>query len=324
MNCIHPKSNNPPQDKKERYLWIALGLTSIFTIVEIIGGWVFNSLALLSDAAHMFTDVASLVIALIAIQIGKKVADVKRTFGYYRFEILAAVLNAIILFFVAIYIFYEAYQRLFVPSDIQPIGMLIVAAFGLLVNVIAIKLLKEGSKENLNVRGAYLEAWADMLGSVGVILAAIIIYFTHWQGVDSIIAIIIGLWVLPRTWLLLKESINILLEGVPAGIELNKIQTALESLPNVANVHDLHIWAVTSGKTSLTVHLVINPSTIKSLDNPRHQDDQDKDHLQFSQHILLEANALLKSQFKITHSTIQIETEHCGHDDLMIMDASAI
>ncbi len=289
--------------KKERYLWIALFLTLIFTVVELFCGFIFESLALVSDAAHLFSDCASLVIALAAIQISKRVADVKRTFGYYRFEILAAVLNAIILFIVAFYILFEAYQRLFVPSDIKPLGMLIVATCGLIVNFIAIKLLHKGSQESLNIKGAYLEAWADLMSSIGVIIAAIIIYFTQWKGVDSFIAIAIGLWILPRTWVLLKESINILLEGVPAGIELSKIQAALNKLPHIINVHDLHIWAVTSGKTSLTVHLVV--------ENSEKNFNEEK-----LQRILYEANLLLEAQFKISHSTIQVETEHCGHDDL--------
>ncbi len=262
MELSHSISKTEDSSKKaiqkERYLWIALSLTITFTIIELFGGWYFKSLALLSDAAHMFTDVAALVIALLAIQIGKRVADVKRTFGYYRFEILAAVLNAVILLLVTIYIFFEAYQRLFSHSAVQPIGMFSIALVGLLVNFIAIRLLHEGSKESLNVRGAYLEAWADMLGSIGVIIAAVIIYFTNWESVDSIIAITIGLWVLPRTWSLLKESINILLEGVPDGIELSSIHNELAAIPKVCNVHDLHVWAVTSGKVSLTVHLVID------------------------------------------------------------------
>lgn len=292
-------------NQKERYLWIALLLTSTFTLIELLGGWYFNSLALVSDAAHMFTDVAALVIALLAIQIGKRVADVKRTFGYYRFEILAAVLNAIILLLVAIYIFYEAYQRLFIHREVQPVGMLAIAIAGLIVNYIAIRLLQEGSKDSLNVRGAYLEACADLLGSIGVIIAAIVIYFTQWQSVDSIIAIAIGIWVLPRTWVLLKESINILLEGVPDGIELAAIHNELAAIPKVCNVHDLHVWAVTSGKVSLTVHLVIDPNAV--------HDDQS---IHTIQSILKTAHKILIEKFKITHSTIQIETENCGHDDL--------
>lgn len=301
MNIVNTQKNSENKvEKIEHYLLIALILTATFTIVEFIGGFVFQSLALLSDAAHMFTDAASLIIAFVAIQIGKRRADIKRTFGYYRFEILAAVLNAIILFFVAIYIFYEAYHRLTHPSNIDPTGMMIVALFGLVINFISLRLLHKGSAENLCVRGAYLEAWADLWGSLGVLIAGTVIYFTHWQGVDSIIAIIIGLWIMPRTWILLKESINILLEGVPKGIEITKIQSALSSIPNVINVHDLHIWAVTSGKISLTVHLVI---------------DSAKEDIN-SQTILGQANLILENEFKITHTTIQIETEHCGHDDL--------
>jgi len=290
--------NRSPETK----LKIALALTAVFAVVEVIGGTLSGSLALLSDAAHMFTDVSALVIALTAIQLSKRVADVKRTFGYYRFEILAAVLNAVILILVAIYIFIEAYHRINKPTDIHIQGMFIIASIGLAVNLIGIKLLHHDSHKHLNVKGAYLEAWADMLGAVGVITAAIIIQFTGWRFVDSIIAIAIGLWVLPRAWTLLKESLNILLEGVPEGIELNAIHTVLSEVKGVLDVHDLHVWALTSGKISLTVHLIVEEN------NPNIQT------------ILNSAAKLLEERFEITHTTIQLETNHCGHDDLGKLD----
>lgn len=282
----------------ERNLWIALGLTSTYLVAEIVGGLITGSLALLSDAAHMFTDAAALAISLAAIRIGRRPADKARTFGYYRFEILAAAFNAVVLFLVAIYILYEAYQRLRNPeAPIASGGMLLVASIGLVVNIIAIRLLKSGSADSLNVKSAYLEVWSDLLGSVAVIAAALIIQFTGWQPIDPILAVLIGLWILPRTWTLLKQSLNILLEGVPEGIGLAKIDAALLSVAGVSSVHDLHVWAITSGKVSLTAHLVVDATLRKE------------------QEVLADVSALLKNNFDIRHSTIQIEIGRCGPDD---------
>ena len=169
-----------PTADNERALWMALGMTSIFLVAEVVAGIVFNSLALLADAAHMFTDVAALAIAVAALRVARRPADAKRTFGYHRFEILAAAFNAVLLFGVAVYILYEAYGRFNAPADVQPVGMLVVAVLGLLVNLVSMRLLRSGKDSSLNVKGAYLEVWADMLGSVGVIVAAIVIRFSGW------------------------------------------------------------------------------------------------------------------------------------------------
>lgn len=240
----------------EGRLKIAVALTGTYLFAEVVGGLWTGSLALLSDAAHMLTDVMALIIALIAIRIGRRPADIKRTYGYYRFEILAAAFNAVVLFLVAIYILYEAYQRFQEPPEIESTGMLVVATIGLVVNVISMRLLQGGSSKSLNIKGAYLEVLSDLLGSVAVIVAAIIIRLTGWWQVDPILAVLIGFWVVPRTWTLLSESINILLEGVPGSIELQKLHDDLAALPGVEAVHDLHVWAITSGQNSMTVHLV--------------------------------------------------------------------
>ncbi|MFN4175569.1 cation diffusion facilitator family transporter [Phenylobacterium sp.] len=185
-----------------RQLTIALALTGTFLVAEVIGGLVFGSLALLSDAAHMFTDSAALAIALAAINIGQRPADERRTFGYRRFEILAAAFNAVLLFGVAIYVLVEGIQRIVRPEPVQATGMLVVAGLGLAVNLIAMRVLASGKERSLNVKGAYLEVWADMLGSLGVLAGALVIRFTGWTWVDPVVAIAIGLWVLPRTWVL--------------------------------------------------------------------------------------------------------------------------
>lgn len=280
----------------ERTLWCVLALTAGYLIVEIIGGILTRSLALWSDAAHMFTDAVGLAIALAAIRIARRPADRKRTFGYYRFEILAAAFNATVLVGVAAFILWDAVQRLIEPVPIQSTGMLAVAAVGLVVNLVSMQLLQHGSSRSLNLKGAYLEVWSDMIGSLGVIAAALIIRFTGWLWIDALVAAGIGLWVLPRTWILLKESLNILLEGIPKGIELDAIEQTLLAVPGVAAVHDLHVWALTSGKNSLTVHLVMNETGEE-------------------QAVLLGAQRVLAERFAIHHTTVQIEVEPCVHYD---------
>ena len=280
------------QSANERNLWVVLGLTTLFMFVEVAGGLLTKSLALISDAAHMLTDAAAIAIALAAIRIGKRAADHKRTFGYYRFEILAAAFNALVLVIVAGYILFEAYQRFRHPPEIQSSGMLVIALIGLGVNFLGMRLLSSGAEASLNVKGAYLEVWSDMLGSLGVILAAILIYFTGWVWADALVAAGIGLWVLPRTWTLLKESLNVLLEGVPAGIALDHIERALLAVPGVREIHDLHVWALSSGKNSLTVHLVLAEAGDE-------------------QAVLLAATEMLEERFSIRHVTVQVEAAAC-------------
>ena len=257
MSQGHDHSHAAHQVPESRLRW-ALALTGGYLVAEVVGGLVFGSLALLSDAAHMFTDVMGLVIALVAIRVGQRTADARRTFGYRRFEILAAALNASVLFGVAFYILYEAYRRLRDPSEVQSLPMLLVALGGLMINLIAARLLAGGSGESLNVRGAYLEVLSDLLGSVAVIVGAALIYFTGWKWVDPLLGALIGLWVLPRTWTLLSASAHILLEGVPEGIEITRLQGELEAIPGVLEVHDLHVWATTQSEPHLSVHLVVD------------------------------------------------------------------
>ena len=281
----------------EKSLKTALALTFAFLLVEFIGGIVTESLALISDAAHMLTDVAALAIAIVAIRVGRRSADDRRTFGYARFEILAAAVNALLLFAAAVFIVYEAWRRLKQPPDIQPLGMLGIAVIGLLVNLAAMKVLASGRNESLNVKGAYLEVWSDMLGSLGVILGAGIIKVTGRDWIDSVVAILIGLWVLPRTWSLLKSSVNILLEGVPEGIDLATVRATFLAVPGVLSIHDLHVWALTSGKVSLTAHLVND----ESIDAERE--------------ILPRLRERLAHDFGITHVTVQCELTPCHQAD---------
>ncbi|AUG43142.1 MULTISPECIES: cation diffusion facilitator family transporter [Pseudomonas] len=284
----------------ERTLWMALGLTGSFMIAEVIGAFITGSLALLSDAAHMMTDALALAISLVAIQVGKRAADRKRTFGYARFEILAAAFNAILLFVVAFYILFEAWQRLSAPAEIQSMGMLVIAVLGLIVNLISMRLLASASAESLNVKGAYLEVWSDMLGSIGVIVAALVIMYTGWGWVDSLVAAAIGFWVLPRTWMLLRESMNVLLQGVPDGIDIDEVEQGIRAIDGVTEVHDLHLWALTSGKNVMSTHLVA--------DLGRRSEQQ----------ILAEVTELMHERFDISHVTVQVEQagfHEQGHEE---------
>jgi cobalt-zinc-cadmium efflux system protein len=286
----HEHSHAAGVGGNEKALRWALLLTSVYLVAEVIGGLVSGSLALLSDAAHMFTDTVALAISLATIWIGKRPADKRRTFGYYRFEILAAVLNAVLLFFVAMY---EAYRRIAAPAEIQSTMMLLVASGGLVVNLIGMRLLAAGKDKSLNVKGAYLEVWADMLGSIGVIVGALVIRFTGWAWVDSVIAVAIGLWVLPRTWRLLRESLNVLLEGVPDDVDLPAVEGALLGSAGVASLHDLHVWALSSGKVSLSVHVVCTPEVGDMAP------------------LMLQLRVLLAEKFDIHHSTVQVERVPC-------------
>jgi len=287
----HEHHHAAVSENNSKKLWLALGLTSSFLIVEVIAGFLTQSLALLSDAAHMFTDAAALAVALIAIKIGKLPADDKRTFGYQRFEILAALFNALMLFLVAIYILYEAYVRFSQPPEIKSLGMLVVAILGLVVNLMAMKILMSGVEDSLNVKGAYLEVLSDALGSVGVIFGAVLIYLTQWVWVDTLVAVFIGMWVLPRTWLLLKQSINILLEGVPSEIDIESLRNDLLALDGVQGIHQLKVWAITSKNVHLTAHLIAPDVDQRAL---YHQ-----------------AVELLGHEHGITQVTLQIEEDEC-------------
>ncbi len=279
--------------KHERPLWWAFGLTAAFLVAEVIGGLITNSLALLSDAAHMATDVMALAISLFAVRLSRRPADAKRSYGYARMEAIGAMVNGGLLFLVAGYILWEAIGRFREPPAVSSTGMLVIASLGLMVNLISMRLLKAGSGTSLNVKGAYLEVWADMLGSVGVIIGAIVIKLTGWTLADPIVAVLIGLWVLPRTWTLLREAGNVLMQGVPDGVDLDAIRLSMLQHPQVSAIHDLHAWALGSKETVLTCHVVLASS------------DADPDDIRKSLLALLEAN------FEIHHATLQVEVVAC-------------
>ncbi len=283
--------------KYEKPLWWAFGLTAAFLIAEVIGGLLTNSLALLSDAAHMGTDVIALAISLFAVRMSRKPPDAKRSYGYARMEAIGALVNGGMLFLVAGYILYEAVGRFRQPPEVSSTGMLVVAGFGLVVNLISMRLLKAGSGDSLNVKGAYLEVWADMLGSIGVLVGALIIMFTGWAVVDPVIAVLIGLWVLPRTWTLLRDAGPVLMQGVPAGMDLDLVRDMMLAHPGVSTVHDLHVWALGSREPVLTAHVV--------LEDPSVDVEEARTSL---------ARAL-DERFGIEHATLQVERIGCedGH-----------
>lgn len=298
MGSGHDHAHNHAAGANSRMLVIALALTTTFLVAELIGSFLFNSLALLSDAAHMFTDSSALAIALAAIKIGQRPADDRRTFGYRRFEILAAAFNALLLFAVAGYVLWEGIGRFFEPVEVQSTGMLVVAAFGLVVNIVAMRLLSAGKERSLNIKGAYLEVWADMLGSVGVIAGAVTIMLTGWQWVDPLVAIGIGLWVLPRTWILLRDTAHILLEGVPRGLRLASVREAISGTPGVASIHDLHVWSMSGDDISASAHVEL-------------QDGADAETVRVA------LTAMLQERFDIGHATIQIEEQACRAASLL-------
>lgn len=271
-------------------LYIALALTLTYMTAEIVGGIWTGSLALIADAAHMGTDAGGLALALFAIYFAQKSTTPQKTYGYLRTEILAALTNAVVLLLLTVYILYEAYKRFLSPPEILSGPMLAVAAVGLVVNLISMKLLSAGSSESLNVQGAYFEVLSDMLGSLGVIAAALIIMYTGWTLADPLIGAGIGLFIVPRTWTLLKQAVHILMEGVPVEVDVPSLEKALLEIPGVTAIHDLHVWTITSGTDSLTGHVVVTD-------------------MKDARAILMNAKAVLEEKFKIDHVTIQIEDE---------------
>jgi cobalt-zinc-cadmium efflux system protein len=267
------------------------GLVVVFMVVELVAGILTNSLALLSDAGHMATDALGLGMALAAIVAADRTGrEGQRTFGLYRLEILAALANAVLLFGVAGYVLFEATRRFQDPPEVLSGPMLIVAVLGLAVNLVGWWLLRQGAEESLNVEGAYLEVIADLIGSVGVIAAALIIQFTGWPYADPIFGAAIGLFILPRAWRLGSRAVRILVQAAPEGIDLGDLRDRLMSINGVSDVHDLHVWTLTSEMDVASVHLM----------TPTDAD---------AHSIIDEATALLRDQFGIAHATLQVEPE---------------
>jgi len=288
----HGHSHTPAGKNKKR-LAIVLALTTAYLVAEVVGGLLTHSLALLADAGHMLTDVAGLGLAVLAIQFAERPATPERTYGFYRVEILAALINAVVLIGISLYIFYEAYERFRNPPEIHSVGMLVVAAIGLVVNIVGIYLLRSASEESLNMKGAYFEVLSDMLTSIGVIVAAMIMLTTGWYYADPLISAGIGLFIFPRTWMLLRDAVGVLLEGTPADVNVTALREAISEVTGVAEVHDLHVWSLTSGVNAMSVHAVL------------------KDH-SLHDEVLAAVQKCVTSDFKIAHATVQVECKGCS------------
>jgi cobalt-zinc-cadmium efflux system protein len=246
-----------PTRVDRRPLVIAMAITTTFFIVELVGAYISNSLALLADAAHMLTDVAALGLALFAMWLAGRTTSPERTFGYLRAEILTALVNAVSLIVLAIYIFWEAWQRFQEPPEVKSGPLLVVAVAGMIANIASAWVLSRGGghRENLNTRGAFLHVLGDLLGSVATIAAAVIIMFTGWYAADPIVSVLIGGLVVFGAWSLLRESVDVLLEAAPRGVVIADVRRAMDAVPGVTGVHDLHVWTVTSGLTALSAHV---------------------------------------------------------------------
>lgn len=269
-------------------LLAVLLLTGGFFVVEVAGAVWTGSLALAADAGHMLTDVAGLALALFAVWIATRPPTPAKTFGYFRVEILASVVNALVLLGVAGFILVEAYARLFAPREVLAGPMVVIAAAGLAVNIAGAWLLHHGAAESLNVRAAYFEVLADALASLGVLFAASAIAVTGWNVIDPITSAAIAAFIVPRTWGLLTQAVNVLLEGTPAHLELAEIEAAMTAVPGVRHIHDLHVWTLTSGREAMSAHVVV-------------------DDVGESERLLEELHALLHARFGIDHTTIQID-----------------
>lgn len=305
----------PSSFQQIRRIKIVLSLSSSYLAAGIIGGLLTGSLALISESGHMLADVGGLALTLFAINYTRKPATPQRTYGFYRIEILASFVNSLVMVFLSLYILYEGFRRIFEPPEIQSFPMIIVASIGLIMNLIGMRLLGSISsdrgggagghshwfhqedhheaqqEDSLNIKAAYFEVLSDTLGSAGVIAAGIIILTTKFYLADPVISIGIALFILPRTWSIMKRAIHILMEGSPPNISHEKIKNAILQIKGVTGVFELHIWTITSGMHALSAHVVV-------IDTSK------------SQIILQDINSVLERTFKITHATIQIETYH--------------
>lgn len=287
--------------KYKKPLGIALILTGVYMVVELVVGFSIGSLALISDGAHMGTDVIGLTMAFVAIHLAGRKTTSDRTFGLFRLEVLAALLNGLLLFGVAGYVLYEAFQRFATPTDVPSTPLLITASIGLIINIISFRLLSAGSKESINLKGAHLEVMADMVGSIGVIVGALIIMFTGWTFVDPIIGVAVGLFILPRTWKLMRQALRILIEAAPKGLDIPQLKADIIAVPGVTDLHDLHVWTITSGMESASGHVVVTDEREPAA-------------------VLTDILTLLRTEYDIDHATIQLEPAEpiCGHDGISI------
>jgi len=266
---------------------LVLGLTSAFMCLEGLAGWLTESLALWADAGHMLADVAALSLSSFAMWMATKQSTPDKTYGYHRAEILAAVCNAVLLLLLACWILYEAFTRFYSPAQVPGLPVMIVGVVGLAVNLICLKLLSGGLGSSLNVRSAYLEVFSDAITSVGVVIGGGIIWITEWYPIDPLLSILITVFIIWRTWLLLSQAVNVLMEGVPPHLNAAEVAQAMVKVAGVKEVHDLHIWTITSGREALSAHIIVPTGG-----------DRDS--------VLNNLQRQLREEFHINHVTLQI------------------
>ena len=304
----HEHGHDHTHGANKKVLLISFFIIASYMIVEVIGGFLTNSLALLSDAGHMLSDAVSLGIALLAFTYGAKAASQSKTFGYKRFEILAAVLNGVTLVLIALYIFYEAIQRFANPPEVATTGMLIVSSIGLAVNILVAWIMMRGGdvEDNLNMRGAFLHVISDMLGSVGAIIAALLMMFFDWGWADPLASVIVAILVLRSGYFVTKSGLHVLMEGTPQNVTIDDVIQTLQQTPGVESVHDLHVWSITSGLNALSCHIVVDASMTIAESEPL---------LRKIEHDLEHQN--------VQHVTIQLETPAHKHDNSILCTAKA-
>lgn len=285
----HHHDHRSHATRNRRRLAVALVLAALYMVAEFVGGLWTGSLALLADAGHMLSDVAALALSFFAIWLADRPAPAHRTYGYYRAEILAALANGATLAVISVYICVEAYQRFQSPEQVLGGTMLLIAIGGLLVNLLGLVILHAGREENLNVRGAWLHVMTDALGSVGAIAAGVLIYLFELYWVDPVASVLIAMLVLYSAWHLLEEAVGVLMENAPRGIDVEQVRDALLRRPGVVDVHDLHVWTITSGLPALSVHVVTDQSAYDA--------------------VLHDARATLHHEFGIEHVTVQVEPQ---------------
>jgi cobalt-zinc-cadmium efflux system protein len=281
-------------------LLAVLAIQVVVLLTEVVGARLSGSLALLADAGHMLTDVAGVLLAVLAVTFAARPPTPERTFGYYRLEILAAIVNALLLFAVAAFILVEAWQRWNAPPDVRTGLMVAFALVGLVANVVGLIILRGGAQESLNVRGAYLEVFGDMLGSVAVIVAAVVIATTGWQRADVVASVLVALMILPRTFSLLREAVDVLLEATPRGVDMAAVRTHILGTPGVIETHDLHAWTITSGLPVLSAHVVVTDEALADGGAAR---------------VLDQLAHCLHDHFDVEHCTFQLEpSSHAEHE----------
>jgi cobalt-zinc-cadmium efflux system protein len=286
-------SHDHSREASRKRLAVVLGLTTVYLIAEVVGGLMTHSLALLADAGHMLTDVAGLGLALFAMSFAGRPATPERTYGYHRVEILAALINSVVLVGISLFVLYEAWERLRNPPPVSSGAMIAVAVVGLIVNLVGVSILKGGASASLNVQGAYFEVLSDLFASIGVIVAGVVMWTTGWYYADPIISAAIGLFILPRTFKLMGQAVGVLLEGTPADVNLAVVRTRLEQVPGVDALHDLHVWTLTSGMNAMSLHVVL-------ADGATHDD------------VLAGVQQAVTAELDIAHVTVQVERKGCA------------